>query len=197
MMLIYTPDSSSESSSSSKRALFLDRDGVINTEINYLYKIEDFEFVDGIFDLCRAAVEHDYRIIVVTNQSGIARGYYGEADLEKLTKWMMREFAGYGIEISKVYACPHLIDADLEPYRCDCPARKPNPGMLLQAKEDFNLDLSKCIFIGDKASDMEAGLRAGIGSLILFDGSGSTPENLDEKIKHVSSLNQAKEKLFK
>ena len=196
-MLIYTPDSSSESSFSSKRALFLDRDGVINTEVNYLYKIEDFEFIDGIFDLCKTAVEHNYRIIVVTNQSGIARGYYSEADLEKLTKWMMREFAGHGIEISRVYACPHLPDADLEPYRCDCPARKPNPGMLLQAKEDFDLDLSKCIFIGDKKGDMEAGLRAGIGSLILFNADASELENLDLKVSIVSNLNQAKEKLFK
>jgi D-glycero-D-manno-heptose 1,7-bisphosphate phosphatase len=191
-MLIYTPDSYSESSFSSKRALFLDRDGVINKEINYLYKIEDFEFIDGIFDLCRTAVEHNYRVIVVTNQSGIARDYYSEADLEKLTKWMMREFAEHGIEISRVYACPHLPDADLEPYRCDCPARKPNPGMLLQAKEDFDLDLSKCIFIGDKKIDMEAGMRAGIGSLILFDASGFVPGNLDSKVKFVSNLNQCK-----
>ena len=191
-MLIYTPDSFSESLFSSKRALFLDRDGVINTEINYLYKIEDFEFIDGIFDLCRTAVEHNYRIIVVTNQSGIARGYYSEADLEKLTKWMMREFAGRGIEISRVYACPHLIDADIESYRRDCPARKPNPGMLLQAKEDFNLDLSECILIGDKKRDMEAGLRVGINNLILFDASASELENLDSKVKLASNLNQCK-----
>ena len=196
-MLIYTPDSYSESSPSGKRALFLDRDGVINREINYLHKIEDFEFIDGIFDLCRTAVEHNYRVVVVTNQSGIARGYYSEADLEKLTKWMMREFAGHGIEISRVYACPHLINADLESYRRDCHARKPNPGMLLQAKEDFNLDLSKCIFIGDKKRDMEAGLRAGIGSLILFDASGSVPEDLDLKVSIVSNLNQLKEKLLR
>ena len=196
-MLIYTPDSFLESSFSSKRALFLDRDGVINTEVNYLYKIEDFEFIDGIFDLCKAAVEHNYRIIVVTNQSGIARGYYSEADLEKLTKWMMREFAGHGIEISRVYACPHLPDADLEPYRCDCPARKPNPGMLLQAKEDFNLDLSKCILIGDKKRDIESGIRAGISNLILFNGNAPELENLDSKIKLISSLKEAKEKLFR
>ena len=195
-MLIYSPSPSSESLSSCTRALFLDRDGVINTEINYLYKIEDFEFINGIFDLCRKAVEYNYRIIVITNQSGIARGYYNETDLEKLTKWMMREFAGYGIEISRVYACPHLIDADLEAYRCDCQARKPNPGMLLQAKEDFNLDLSESIFVGDKESDMEAGLRAGVGSLILLDGRAFVSENLDSRISVVSNLTQAKEELF-
>jgi len=195
-MLIYTPDSYSKKSPSGKRALFLDRDGVINKEINYLYKIEDFEFIDGIFDLCKTAIKNDYRIIVITNQSGIARDYYNEADLEKLTKWMLLEFAGRGIEISRVYACPHLINADLESYRCDCQSRKPNPGMLLQAREDFDLDLPKCIFIGDKTSDMEAGLRAGIDNLILFHTSGAVPENLNPKVKVVASLNQAKEKLF-
>lgn len=196
-MLIYTPESYSDNSPSGECALFLDRDGVINKEINYLYKIEDFEFIDGIFDLCRAAVENNFRIIVVTNQSGIARNYYNEADFEKLTKWMMSEFAERGIEISKVYACPHFIDADLEAYRHDCHARKPNPGMLLQAQKDFNLDLSKCIFIGDKESDMEAGLRAGINNLILFHEEADAIKNLDSKIDVVSNLHQAKEKLFK
>ena len=196
-MLIYTPDSYSENSPSGECALFLDRDGVINKEINYLYKIEDFEFIDGIFDLCRAAVENNFRIIVITNQSGIARNYYSEADLEKLTKWMMRKFAERGIEISRVYACPHFIDADLEAYRRDCHARKPNPGMLLQAQKDFNLDLSKCIFVGDKESDMEAGLRAGINNLILLHEEADTIKNSDPKIDIVSNLHQAKEKLFK
>ena len=196
-MLIYTPDSYSENSPSGECALFLDRDGVINKEINYLYKIEDFEFIDGIFDLCRSAVENNFRIIVITNQSGIARNYYSEADLEKLTKWMMRKFAERGIEISRVYACPHFIDADLEAYRRDCHARKPNPGMLLQAQKDFNLDLSKCIFVGDKESDMEAGLRAGINNLILLHEEADTIKNSDSKIDIVSNLHQAKEKLFK
>ncbi len=195
-MLIYTPDSPSETLSSSRRALFLDRDGVINTDINYPHKIEDFDFIDGIFDLCRTAAGHNYRIIVVTNQSGIARAYYSEADFAELTKWMMREFAERGIEISRVYACPHLINADLECYRRDCQARKPNPGMLLQAQKDFNLDLSKCIFIGDKTSDMEAGLRAGIANLIFFNTTASVPEDLDSKVSVVSSLCQAGEKLF-
>jgi len=195
-MLIYSPDSDLTSSNSSSRALFLDRDGVINKEINYLYKIEDFEFVEGIFDLCRTAIENDYRIIVITNQAGIARGYYSEADLEKLSKWMMEEFARHGIEISRVYACPHLIDADLEAYRCDCHARKPNPGMLLQAQKDFDLDLTECVLIGDKVSDVEAGLAAGIDDLILFDENYSLTEKLDKKVELVSNLKQAKEKLF-
>ncbi len=193
-MLTYTPNTYSENSPSGEKALFLDRDGVINKEINYLHRIEDFEFLDGIFDLCRTAFENNYRIVVVTNQSGIARNYYNEKDLEKLTKWMFAKFAGQGIEISRVYACPHLPDANLELYRCDCHARKPNPGMLLQAQKDFNLNLSKCILIGDKERDIEAGLRAGINKLILLNE--NAPENLDPKITLVSNLSQAREKLF-
>jgi D-glycero-D-manno-heptose 1,7-bisphosphate phosphatase len=193
-MLTYKPDTYSKESPSGELALFLDRDGVINKEVNYLYRIEDFEFLDGIFDLCRAAIKNKYRIIVITNQSGIARNYYSEKDLEKLTKWMFKEFAGRGIEVSGVYACPHLANADLEPYRRDCYARKPNPGMLLQAQKDFNLDLSKCIFIGDKECDMEAGLRAGIDNLILL--KEDAPENLNPKVTVVSNLDQARKKLF-
>lgn len=193
-MLIYTPDTYSENSPSGEQALFLDRDGVINKEINYLYRIEDFEFLDGIFDLCRSAIKNNYRIIVVTNQSGIARNYYSENDLEKLTKWMFGKFAGQGIDISRVYACPHLVNADLESYRRDCHARKPHPGMLLQAQKDFDLDLAKCIFIGDKVCDMEAGLRAGISNLILLNE--NAPENLDPKVRVVSNLKQAGAKLF-
>jgi len=193
-MLTYKPDSYSKESPSGERALFLDRDGVINKEINYLYRVEDFEFLDGIFDLCRAAVKHNYRIIVITNQSGIARSYYTEKDLEKLTKWMFQKFAGEGIEISGVYACPHLADAVLEPYRRDCHARKPNPGMLLRAQKDFSLDLAKCAFVGDKECDMEAGLRAGIDNLILL--KEGAPGGLNPKVTVVSSLKQAEEKLF-
>ncbi|MDD5697132.1 MAG: HAD family hydrolase [Victivallaceae bacterium] len=196
-MFIYTPDSPSEVLLSSRRALFLDRDGVINRDTDYLHKIEHFAFVDGIFDLCRAAAGLDYRIIVVTNQSGIGRGYYTEADFLKVTEWMMREFAEHEIEISGVYACPHLIDAVLERYRRDCPARKPNPGMLLRARDDFQLDLSECIFIGDQSRDMEAGRRAGIGTLVRLNAANSMPaENSDPAITVVADLYEAREKLF-
>ncbi|MDD5599727.1 MAG: HAD family hydrolase [Victivallaceae bacterium] len=196
-MLVYTPDSYPKTLfRDGARALFLDRDGVINTEITYLYRIEDFEFIDGIFTLCRTAAERNYRIIVVTNQSGIARGYYNENDLAKLTKWMLEEFTGRGIRISAVYACPHLVNADLKTYRRDCPGRKPNPGMLLRAQKDFKLDLAESIFIGDKICDMEAGLRAGIGSLLLFSDTASVPGDLRDKVRIISSLKEA-EKFLK
>ncbi|MDD5728150.1 MAG: HAD family hydrolase, partial [Victivallales bacterium] len=175
-MLIY--NSSGGGRTAAGRCLFLDRDGVINEEVDYLYRIEDCRFMPGIFELCRTAAANGFLLIVITNQAGIARGYYNEEDLRKLTEWMVAEFSRRGIEIARVYACPHLPTAAREAYRCDCPARKPNPGMLLRAQADFNLDPAECVFIGDRYSDMEAGLRAGVGRLFLLN---AEPEAVPEK----------------
>ncbi len=147
-----------------KRALFLDRDGVINVELNYLYKIKDFKFLDGIFELCRYYQNLGYLIIIVTNQSGIARGYYSESDFEKLTLWMIREFAKEGIKITKVYYCPHHSEIS---GKCSC--RKPEPGMILEAQKEFDIDLNNSILVGDKERDIEAALSAGIKESYLFD----------------------------
>ena len=147
-----------------KKALFLDRDGVINIELNYLYKVEDFKFIDGIFELCRHYQSLGYLIIVVTNQSGIARDYYNEADFQKLTIWMVKEFAKEGVDIAKVYHCPHHPDISGE---CDC--RKPKPGMILQAQKELDIDLKSSILVGDKERDIEAALEAGVYENYLFD----------------------------
>jgi D-glycero-D-manno-heptose 1,7-bisphosphate phosphatase len=145
------------------KALFLDRDGVVNVEINYLSKIEDFEFIDGIFSLCMHYQNLGYIIVIVTNQSGIAREYYTEHDFSVLTSWMKKEFKKYAIEIKKVYYCPHHPDISGE---CSC--RKPKPGMLLEAAKEFNIDLKNSIIVGDKESDVEAGLNAGLLETYLF-----------------------------
>ena len=146
-----------------EKALFLDRDGVINKEVNYLFKIEDFIFNRGIFSLCKKFQDKGYKIIVVTNQAGIARGFYKEDDFLKLTKWMINEFFNRGIIIQKVYHCPHHPK-----YTGICSCRKPNPGMIKKSELEFNLDLSKSVMIGDKTSDIEAGKNAGIGLNILI-----------------------------
>ena len=146
------------------KALFLDRDGVINVEKDYLYKIEDFEFIDGIFDLCKRYLELGFIIIVVTNQSGIARKYYSEEDFNMLTSWMIEEFYKHNIDVKKVYFCPHHPDIT---GICDC--RKPNAGMLISAQQEFNIDLENSILIGDKESDIEAALNAGLHETYLFD----------------------------
>ncbi|MEA3373895.1 MAG: D-glycero-beta-D-manno-heptose 1,7-bisphosphate 7-phosphatase [Campylobacterota bacterium] len=145
-------------------ALFLDRDGVINVDTAYLHKIEDFDFIDGIFDLCKRAQEKGYLIVVVTNQSGIARGHYSEEEFETLTHWMVEQFAEAGIQISGVYHCPHHPDIT-GPCRC----RKPEPGMLLDAAEDLNIDLRQSLLVGDKERDIEAAIRSGVPVQYLFD----------------------------
>ena len=159
------------------KALFLDRDGVINIELNYLHKIEDFEFMDGIFSLCMHYQNLGYIIVVVTNQSGIAREYYSEHDFNVLTSWMTKEFEKYAVEIKKVYFCPHHPDISGE---CSC--RKPNPGMLLEAAKEFDIDLKNSIIIGDKERDIEAGLNAGLSETYLFDEKSIFEESKATKI---------------
>jgi len=143
------------------RALFLDRDGVINIDKEYLYKIEDFEFVDGVFDLIKSFQDSGYIPIVVTNQSGISRGYYSQEDYMKLTEFMINQFLKEGIKIEAVYHCPHLPDDG-------CRCRKPRSGMFSAAKRSFGLDMKNSIMIGDKDSDMLAALRAKVGRRVLF-----------------------------
>lgn len=150
------------------KALFLDRDGVINKDINYLCKVEDFEFIDGIFELCHYFVENGFMIIVVTNQAGIARGFYTEDDFHNLTDWMVDEFKKRRVELKKIYYCPFHATEGIGKYKRDSYDRKPNPGMLLKAQEEFNLNLEHSILVGDKESDIEAGINAGVGMNVLF-----------------------------
>jgi len=170
------------------KALFLDRDGVINKDINYLYKIEDFIFIEGIFELCKYYQNLGYIIIVVTNQSGIDRDYYNKSDFDILTKWMIKEFKKNDIEIKKVYFCLHHPDVYGE---CDC--RKPKPGMLFQAQKDFDIDLKNSIIIGDKEKDIEAGINAGLEESYLFNEDNlvlkSKAKKIVSKLKDIYSVN--------
>jgi D-glycero-D-manno-heptose 1,7-bisphosphate phosphatase len=148
-------------------ALFLDRDGVINREHGYVHHVDDFYFIDGVFDACRQMSQAGYRLIIITNQAGIARGYYSEVDFHHLTKWMLDEFRQHGIEIDDVYYCPHHPVHGVGDYRRDCDCRKPAPGMIVRAAEEHSLDLRRSILVGDKATDIEAGRSAGVGCCIL------------------------------
>jgi D-glycero-D-manno-heptose 1,7-bisphosphate phosphatase len=152
----------------SRRALFLDRDGVINIDHGYVCRPEEFHFVDGIFDLCRAAQELGYFLIVITNQAGIGRGYYSEADFNNLTDWMCRAFSAEGVTIDAVYSCPYHPEHGVGKYKADSSCRKPAPGMLLQAAREHDIDLENSILIGDKESDIQAGIAAGVKLSILF-----------------------------
>src|SRR4051794_27604058 len=115
------------------RALFLDRDGVINIDKNYVYKIEDFEFVDGVFEVLHYFQTIGYLLIVITNQAGIARRYYSEHDFHVLNTWMLKQFEMKGICISKVYYCPYHAKYGIGEYKKNAFCRKPNPGMILKA----------------------------------------------------------------
>ena len=144
------------------KAVFLDRDGVINIDHGYTYKPEEFEFIDGVFETCQKMQASGYKIVVVTNQSGIGRGYYSEQDFHYLSQWMVEQFAEHGVQISGVYFCPHHPEKAKAEYLKSCDCRKPEPGMLLQAAKELCLDLSASIMVGDKESDIQAGRKAGV-----------------------------------
>lgn len=153
---------------SKNKALFLDRDGVINKDLGHVYKIKDFKLIKNIEVLIRKANKKFYKIIIVTNQAGIGKQLYTEEDYKKLTKYMKFILAKKKCYIDGVYHCPYHPKEAVGNYLMDSFDRKPNPGMLLKAKKDFNLDMKKSIFIGDKLTDMEAGINAQVKTNILF-----------------------------
>lgn len=159
---------------SGKRALFLDRDGVINHDSGYTSRAENFQFIDGIFDLCRAAKHLGYLLIVITNQAGIGRGYYSEQDFFTLTEWMRERFEAEEAPITDVFYCPYHPEHGIGHFKKDSFDRKPNPGMVLRAVEKHGLDLGRSIMIGDKDSDMQSAKNAGVGVRChyLAEGSG-------------------------
>ncbi|RAP35569.1 D-glycero-beta-D-manno-heptose-1,7-bisphosphate 7-phosphatase [Candidatus Marinamargulisbacteria bacterium SCGC AAA071-K20] len=167
------------------KAVFLDRDGVINVDSGYVHSKEKFIFIENIFDLCLHLQNLGYLLIVITNQSGIDRGYYTEETFNQLSKWMTDTFKKNHIEISKVYYCPDT------PEKATF-MRKPNPGMILNAKEEFDIDLDKSWLIGDKLTDIEAGENAKINNLILFQESSALHKKDKERYHITCSLNEIK-----
>jgi D-glycero-D-manno-heptose 1,7-bisphosphate phosphatase len=151
-----------------RRALFLDRDGVINVDHGYVCTQERFAFVEGIFDLCRRATDLEYLIIVVTNQAGIGRGYYSEQEFSALTEWMCGAFRDRGAPIAKVYYCPFHPEYGVGSYKVESPFRKPGPGMILQAAAEFDIDVRRSVLVGDKETDILAGVAAGVGCNLLY-----------------------------
>ena len=156
-------------------ALFLDRDGVINQEIGYLHRPEDVRWVDGIFGLARAARALGYKLVVVTNQSGIARGLYTTAEFEALMAWIGAEFQAHGAPLDRVYHCPFHPEHGLGEWRREHEDRKPGPGMLLRAARDLDLDLSRSVMVGDRCSDVAAANAAGLELAFLLRGTEARP----------------------
>ena len=153
-----------------QKIIFLDRDGVINKEVGYLHKVEDFEFIDGVFDACLDFQSSNYKIIIVTNQSGIERGYYSEKDFHTVTDWMLDQFKNHGVSILDVFYCPHGPESN-----CDC--RKPKPGMFNKANDKYSIDMKNSWMIGDKEADIQAANSAGISNTVLV----KSGHNIDEK----------------
>jgi D-glycero-D-manno-heptose 1,7-bisphosphate phosphatase len=169
-----------------QKAIFLDRDGVINIEKNYVCKIEDFEFIDGIFDTLNYLKRFDFKFFIITNQSGIGRGYYTKDDFDKLTSWMLNEFEKNGIEILQVEFCPHNPDEN-----CNC--RKPKTGMIDNILKNHHIDLENSWLIGDKQSDILCAKNAGIKNTIQV----QTGHEFDEKSSSADfvckSINEVKD----
>ena len=136
------------------KAVFLDRDGTINVEKHYLYRQEDFEYIPGVIDALRKLQELGYILIIISNQSGIARGYYTEEDYKRLDDWMKDDLKQKGINITASYYCPHHPEAKIIEYRCECKCRKPGTELFRKAKEDYNIDMGASLAIGDKVRDL-------------------------------------------
>lgn len=170
------------------KAVFLDRDGTINIDKNYLYKTEEFEFVEGAVEGLKILYDLGYKLIVVTNQAGIGRGYYTEEDLKKLNNYMEEKLLQEGIKIEKCYYCPHHAEHGIGKYKIDCECRKPKPGMLLEGIKEFNINPEKSYMIGDKLSDAEAGINAGVKPIIVKTGKEITNEIKERKIEIYSSI---------
>ena len=157
-----------------RRALFLDRDGVINVDHGYVYLPEQTQWVPGIFELCEVARQRGYALVVVTNQAGIARGYYSEAEFAAYSQWLRGQFAARGLEILAIYHCPHHPSEGLNEWRRDCDCRKPKPGLIVRAQRELDIDLAHSALIGDKVSDVQAGVAAGVGHCLLIGGNGES-----------------------
>ena len=163
-----------------KKVIFLDRDGTINVEKSYLHKWEDFEFEKNAIEGLKELKNLGYEFIVVTNQSGIGRGYYTEEDLVTLNNQMTKKLKEFGIEILECFYCPHHPEKGIGKYKVDCNCRKPNPGMLLEGIKKYNVDIDNSFMIGDKKGDLEAGKKAGLKSILVLTGYG---KKIEEEVK--------------
>ena len=153
------------------KAVFFDRDGVLNEDVAYLYKISDLRWVEGAREAVAYLTQLGYKIFIVTNQSGIARGLYTVEDMQLLHEHMQRELAASGGKIEKIYYCPHHPEGKVPEYSCVCDCRKPKPGMLLQAFSEYDIDKEQSFLIGDGKRDVEAAEAAGIRGYLFQGGS--------------------------
>lgn len=152
-----------------EKAVFLDRDGTIVEDTGYLHEIINIKFLPGVVEAIKSLNENGYKVIVVTNQAGVARGYFDEDAVREVNGFIQQSLSREGAFIDGIYYCPHHAEGVIEEYRKDCYCRKPNPGMIEKAACDFNVDLKLSFMIGDNTTDAEAGIRAGCRTVLLSD----------------------------
>lgn len=148
------------------KAIFLDRDGTLNIDYGYVHEIDNFKFIDGAIDALRELKKMGYMLVLVTNQSGIARGYFSENQFLQLTEWMDWSLAEQDVDLDGIYYCPHHPEGKGE-YKEDCDCRKPKSGMLLQAIKELKIDPTQSIMVGDKVEDLKAGIGAKVKMNVL------------------------------
>lgn len=161
-----------------RKTVFLDRDGTINVEKNYLYRPEDFEFIDKAPEAIAMLKENGYQVIVITNQAGVARGYYTEEDVRRLHEFINKELEKWNTKIDAFYYCPHHPTAGIGKYLSDCECRKPKTGMLQRASQDFQVDIEKSWMVGDNRGDIEAGNAFGLKTILVRTGYGKELEEI-------------------
>lgn len=159
-----------------RKALFLDRDGVINEDASYIGQIDRFVFKPGLFDFLHLVQDHGYLLVIVTNQSGVARGYYTVQDHQAVTRWMLKKLAGQGISIAGEFACFEHPEASVPAFKRESFWRKPNPGMIMEAAVKLSIDVAASTMIGDQDRDMQAAQAARVGRcLLLGEGPSKVP----------------------
>tara|TARA_B100000035_G_scaffold213044_1_gene182546 strand:- start:42 stop:587 length:546 start_codon:yes stop_codon:yes gene_type:complete len=177
------------------KVAFLDRDGVINIDYGHVYKKDNFVFIEGVVDAMKLLDANQYKIIIVTNQAGIAKGLYSEKDYNNLTAWYLKFLKEKGIEVLDTFFCPYHVDSKIKKYKKDSFNRKPNPGMFLEAMEKYAIDKVNSFTVGDKLSDIEASKKSGIKNNYLVDG-GLTKYIDHQDINIVTSLKEAVERVL-
>jgi D-glycero-D-manno-heptose 1,7-bisphosphate phosphatase len=166
------------------KVAFLDRDGVVNKEVNYLHTIDDFEYTENCKEGLLQLRNLGYEIVIITNQAGIAKGYFSEEQYKTLTEWMLNDLESSGIKVLECLFCPHHVRGTVKGYISDCDWRKPGTGMIDFVTSKYPVNLTDSILIGDKYSDIEAGYHAGVGRLFLVESG----HKLTEQIYHCNGV---------